>query len=115
MSAATTQKYLSVARIDGVGESASSGSSAGRAWSPSSRPLAAAKYQASAPMPASRSTKLTTDETTTSPPGWLSMRLSDGQLLVYVISAPGRFVEHAQLVQKKNAPRSSSRSGVLTA
>ena len=33
-------------------------------------------------MPASRTTKLTTDQTTIAPVGWLSIRLSEGQLLV---------------------------------
>jgi hypothetical protein len=51
----------------------------------------------------------------TAPVGVLPTNGSCGQLLVYVISCPGRLVVAAQAVQKKNALTASASSGVNVA
>ncbi len=62
-------------------------------------------------MPASKTTKLITDQTTIEPDGRLSISASEGQLLVYVISPPGRSVAQAHEVQKKKSLSCCIRSG----
>jgi len=82
INATTTQKYFSVARMEGVGCSPSNGSFSGRSWGCSSLPFSAALYHASAPMPASSNTKLTTDHRTLEPVGVLATSGSGGQFWV---------------------------------
>src|SRR5688572_29585264 len=91
ISAATTQKYFSVARIDGVSLSERSGLLLGTSWCSSGRPRSTAMNHASTPIPASSSTTLTIDHITTGDDGVLPISGSCGQLLLYVTSDPGRF------------------------
>ena len=80
--APTTQKYLWVAFMDGVGSMLRSGSAAGvRTWLRQTSRLAA-KNHASPPMPPSSSTKLMTEVTTMTGVAWLPTRSSGGQLCV---------------------------------
>ena len=66
-----------------------------------------------APIPASNTTKLITDQTTIEAVGRLSISDSGGQFCVYVIWLPGRSVPHAHAAQKKNVFIKRRRSGVL--
>ncbi len=59
-SAITTQKYLAVARIDGVTATIASGSDSGSLATFSLLPSVTAWYQPSRPMPASRNSTLNT-------------------------------------------------------
>jgi hypothetical protein len=79
-SANTTQKYLAVARIEGVIRSAASGSLAG-SWCGSSWAWRAC-HQPSKAMPASRNSTLKADHTHIEGAGVLSISGSLGQLLV---------------------------------
>ena len=58
---------------------------------------------------------LTPVHTTASPVARFPTRGSYGQLLVYVMSSSGRFVDAAHDVQKKNAASRRKRSGSVTA
>ena len=103
-----------VARCDGVASQRPSGSVSGGAGSPSSL-FFAAYHQAIAEMPASSMMMLTPVHTTVSPVGRLPTSGSCGQLLVYVMSSSGRFVEAAHDVQKKKADNLRKRSASVTA
>src|SRR3954471_17744696 len=102
MSAATTQKYFTVACCDGVAAQRPKGSISGVSRSSSSL-RRAAYHHAIAEMPASNMMMLTPVQTTVSPLGRLATNGSYGQLLVYVMRSPGRLVVAAQDVQKKKA------------
>src|SRR5688500_5052639 len=103
ISAATTQKYFSVAFIDGVIFKFTSGFLSGIVCSSSPLWRSTAMYHASTATPAISSTTLTIDHSMTCDDGRLSISDSDGQLLLYVTSEFGRFVAHAHDAQKKNA------------
>jgi hypothetical protein len=113
ISAATTQKYFSVAFCEGVAAQPRRGSSSGRGPACSSR--CEAYHQTIALMPASSRMTLTPVQTTASPVGRLPTSGSCGQFWVYEIVSPGRLVTADHAVQKKNAERSRSRSGSVTA
>jgi hypothetical protein len=112
--AATTQKYLTTARCDGVATDARSGSFAGASGSGSCSRWDA-WYEAINPMPASSMMMLTPVQTTVSAVGRLPTSGSCGQLLVYVTVSPGRFVDAAHDVQKKNADSLRRLSGSVSA
>ena len=83
ISAATTQKYLSVARIEGVSASWSSGLLSGAGYGLFALvPLDAPCTTPCAPTPASSTITLTIDQSTMDDPGMLSISGSCGQLLV---------------------------------
>jgi hypothetical protein len=83
ISAATTQKYFNVACIEGVGFKASNGSSSGKVrWRLFLTLDDREVPQPALPTPASSTTKLITDQTTSDPVGRLPTSSSAGQLLV---------------------------------
>src|SRR5581483_5666447 len=112
MSADTTQKYLSVARCDGVAFQLASGSQAGTVSG--SAGFSEAYHQTIAQMPASSIMMLTPVHSTVSPVGRLPINGSYGQLCVYVMVSFGRFVDADQEVQKIKAASCRIRSGLLT-
>src|SRR5688500_9901684 len=101
--------------MDGVSFRESRGLAAGTSWCSSSRPRSTAMNHASTPIPASSSTPLTPDHSTTGDDGALPIEGSFGQLLLYVTSDPGRFVAHAHDAQKKNACSGFTRASSLIA
>ena len=80
-SAATTKKYFTVARCEGVGRRPSSGSLSGSSSLATVRGCEA-KYQTMPPTPASSRTKLMTLHTMAPPVGWLPISGSCGQFCV---------------------------------
>src|SRR3954469_20965029 len=113
-SAATTKKYLIVARCEGVGFSPSSGSVSG-SGSVTGKCSFDAKYQTMPPIPASNNTKLMTLQTTESPVGRFPTSSSCGQFCVKLTFLPGRLVEAAHEVHQKNALMAWSFTGSLSA
>src|SRR3569832_221405 len=109
----TTQKYLTVASCDFVGFAPSIGSVGGSASTGSSC-FRASCQNPSAPMPASSIRMLTPVHTIESDVGRFAISGSCGQLLVYVIVAPGRSVPAAHADQKKYAARARARTGSVT-
>src|SRR4051812_28051436 len=110
-SAITSQKYLAVARMDGVMRIIASGSLAG-SWGGASSRLRA-WCQPSKAMPAIRNNTLNTDHNSRCDGGVLPTNGSWGQLFVYEMVAPGRSVVAAQADHQKNAV-SARRCGSLS-
>ncbi len=81
-SAATTKKYFTVARCEGVGLRPSKRIALGQQFLFRTVRGCEAKYQTMPPTPASSSTKLTTLQTIAPPVGWLPISGSCGQFCV---------------------------------
>ena len=95
-------KYFPKDRWDGVRCNLEIGSSAGGVNSCSSCLRPNAHIHTTIPIPQSKIITLTTDQATLSGVGLWSNNGSWGQLLVYVASVPGRWVDAIHVVQKKN-------------
>src|SRR5579871_6501870 len=109
----TTQKYLSVARCEGVAAQAPSGSMAGIGPSGSAA-FCEAYHQTMEQIPANSMMMLTPVHKTLSPVGRLPTCGSYGQLCVYDTVSPGRSAAADQAVQKMKPANALMRSGLDT-
>src|SRR5215471_83913 len=114
ISAATTQKYFSVARCDGVARQRMSGSSAGIGGG-SSLFFFDAYHHTIVEIPANSMMMLTPVQRTVSPVARLPISGSCGQLCVYVTVSFGRFVAALHEDQNTNDASSWRLSAVDTA